>query len=594
MTSHLRAVGQTYPVYDAAQKATGDLVYGSDMHVPGMLHAKLLLSPVAHAVVKKVDTRQAEALPGVVGVFSHENAPSRPYCRPRLTPGEPLCIEDETLLASTVRFVGDRVAAVVATSEAIAAEAIRRVVVDYEQLPPVLTPEAALAEEGPAIHAGGNLVFEYDHDIGTAPPRPPDAVSASTTVSTQKVHHAALEPHMCLAEYDRSGKLTIWSPCQGVYGVRTVVADLLGLPYSQVRVIKVPMGGSFGGKQEFILEPVTAFLAKHLGRPVRLVLDREECIIATSTRPATTSSIRSVFSRDGMVLDMEIDTLLDAGAYAGSSPEYGEIMSHKLTRLYRVPHYRHRGRVAYTTTPVAGGFRGWGAPEIVTAAEIHLDQVARTLAIDPVDLRLRNLVSPGDVDPASDMTLGDARVRQCLELGAKAFGWKARFAEPAASGRIRRGVGVACGGHYNGLLDAEHAESSTMTLKMNEDGSVDLNASLHENGCGTGTALRAIIAEELGVDSDQVSTREADTETTPYDVGCYASRMIYVCGAAARATAVKLKERLVEAAADLLVLPATDSARYLGASSPGTTLTLDSRTLRSSLGRAGGTARTWS
>ena len=210
------------------------------------------------------------------------------------------------------------------------------------------------------------------------------------------LHHAAIEPHTCLANSHASGKLTIWSPCQSVYGARTVVADLLRLPYNRVRVIKVPMGGSFGGKQEFILEPVTAFLAMQTGRPVSLTLDREECIRATMVRPEQRSVVRSAVRADGVLLELEIETLLAAGAYASSSPDYAEAMAHKLTRLYRVRRYRHRGRVAYTTAPVAGGMRGWGAPEIATCAELHLDQVARQFGIDPLDFRLRNLVDPGD------------------------------------------------------------------------------------------------------------------------------------------------------------------------------------------------------
>ena len=573
----LRAVGQTYPIHDAPEKVTGDLVFGSDLRLPGMMCARLLLSPFAHARVEIVDAAAAEALPGVLGVFSHLNAPHTPYCRSRLVPGEPLCVEDEALFAATARFVGDRVAAVVATDQETAAEALRLIQVDYEPLPPVLTAQAALAAGATSIHDGGNLVYEYDRDLGVALPGRPDALSTVTTVATQKLHHAALEPHVCLADYDRSGTLTIWTPSQGVYGVRTVVADLLGLSYSRVRVIKVPVGGSFGGKQEFILEPVTAFLALRTGRPIKLALDREECIVATTTRPATTSTVQTLVDSDGMLLDVAVDTLLDAGAYSGSSPEYALMMAHKLTRLYRAPHYRHRGRAAYTTTPVAGGFRGWGAPETVTSVEIHLDQVAERLGMDPVELRLRNLVSPGDIDPATGMSLGDARIRQCVESGAEAFAWSRRYSRAVETGRLRRGVGVACGGHYNGLLGEVPSESSTMTLKMNEDGSVDLNASLHEVGCGSGTAMRIIIAEELGVEWERITTREADSEATPYDIGCYASRMIYVCGAAARATAAKLKERLVEAAGDLLDLPPGDlravPGRVEAADDPGRGLT---------------------
>ncbi len=554
MTTSLRYVGRTYPVPDAAMKADGSMVYGTDLSLPGMLYAKLLLSPFAHARVAEVDSARAIAVSGVVGVFWHQNAPSKPYCRYRLVPEQPGCVEDETLFAATARFVGDRVAAVVATSLQAAIEAARLIAVRYDELPAVLSAQAALAPGAIAIHPGGNLVSAFDHETRAATPLPPDAVVTTTSVETQMLHHAALEPHMCLAHFDAARKLTIWSPCQGVYGARTVVADLLGLSYNTVRVIKVPMGGSFGGKQEFILEPLTAFLALQTGRPVKLVLDRDECIGATMVRPAQRSTLRSAVSPDGVLLDLEVDTLLAAGAYASSSPDYTAAMAHKLTRLYRTPRYRHRARVLYTTTPVAGGMRGWGAPDIATCAEIHLDQVAARCHIDPVQLRLRNLVHPGAIDPLGGRSVGDARVRECLELGARAFDWSARAARPAGTARLRRAVGVACGAHKNGQLSDAFAESSTMTLKMNEDGSLDLNASLHEVGAGSAVTMKIIIAEQLGVDPDLISVGEADSALTPFDFGSYGSRVTYVCGANASALAVMMRDRLLQAAADLLQL----------------------------------------
>ena len=300
--------------------------------------------------------------------------------------------------------------------------------VTYALLPPVLSADAALATGAARVHSGGNLVHSFDRATAELEPLPPGAVTTRTAVRTQMLHHAALEPHTCLAHFDSSGKLTIWSPCQSVYGVRTVVADLLGLPYNKVRVVKVPMGGSFGGKQEAILEPVTAYLAIRTGKPVSLTLDREDCIRATMVRPEQCSVVRSAVSADGILLDLDIETVLSAGAYAGSSPNYAEAMSHKLTRLYRVGRYRHRGRVVYTTAPVAGGMRGWGAPDIATCAEIHMDAIARRLSMDPFDLRLRNLVHPGDLDPVGGRSVGEARVRQCLEQGAELFAWRERVA----------------------------------------------------------------------------------------------------------------------------------------------------------------------
>jgi xanthine dehydrogenase molybdenum-binding subunit len=315
------------------------------------------------------------------------------------------------------------------------------------------------------------------------------------------------------------------------------------------------MGGSFGGKQEFILEPVTAWLALRTGRPVRLRLDRRECMSATSTRPATRSTVRTTVTPAGLLQRVEVDSILDAGAYTTNSIDYAEAMAHKLTRLYRIPHYRHRGRVVCTNTPVAGGARGWGAPEMFTAAEIHLDLLARRLRLDPVELRLRNLVRPHDIDPSFGLSLGDARVGECLERGAAAFGWRERRAAAPGHGRHHRGVGVACGAHVNGQLGEGFTEHATMTLSMNEDGSLTLNASLHEVGCGTVTSMRLIVAEVMEVDPGLVAAGEADTALTPYDFGTYASRMTYVGGACARATATMLRKNVLEAAAELLDEP---------------------------------------
>ena len=468
--SGLRVVGRDHPIADAALKVTGGLVYGIDMGLPRMLHARLLLSTVAHAHVAAIDASKALALPGVIAVFSHLNAPAAPYSRYRILPGQALCPEDETLFTATARFVGDRVAAVVAADAQTAADAVALIEVDYHELPELLTPEAALREGAPPIHPSGNLLHEFDQTVGEPAERGADAITVTTTVATPRLHHAALEPHLCLADYDESGKLTIWSPTQSVFGARTVVADLFGLSYNRVRVIKVPMGGSFGGKQEFILEPVTAFLAMATRRPIKLVLDRAQCIAGTMVRPATVSRVSLGVSRDGLLEDADVDTVLDAGAYATSSPDYAGMMAHKLTRLYRVPHYHHHGRVAYTTTPVGGGCRGYGAPEIVTAVEIALDQVARELGIDPVDLRLQNLVQPHDIDAYSGMSLGDARVRECLERGAEALAGASACAPRAATSGIASALGMACGAHKNGILSTEFPDFSTMALKMNEDG----------------------------------------------------------------------------------------------------------------------------
>ncbi len=551
----LRVVGKDHAIADAALKVSGALVYATDMKLPGMLHAKLLLSPVAHARVIGIDASEALAAPGVVAVFSHENAPTELYSRYRTLPGQE-CPHDEPLFAEIARFAGDRVAAVVAGDAAAAATAVSLLRVDYEERAALLTPEESLRDGATPIHPGGNVLSEFEREAGRRPEPGPDEVTLAVTASLPRAHHGALEPHSCIADYDESGKLTIWSPTQSVFGARTVVADLLGLEYSRVRVIKVPMGGSFGGKQEFILEPVTAFMAMALGRPVSLALDREECISSTMVRGASRSTVRLSADAEGVVRDLDVDTLFDAGAYGTSSIDYVDMMTHKLTRLYRVPHYRHHCRVAYTTTPVAGGCRAWGAVDIVAPMEIAMDRLAARVGVDPVELRLRNLVHPHDHELLTGTPLGDARIRDCLIRGAEAFGWRDRMGREPGRGRLRRAVGVACGAHKNGISSKTFPDFSTMTLKMNEDGSVALTASLHEMGCGSVTIMRLIVAEELGIEPEMVSVTEADSDLTPFDFGCYGSRVTYVCGAAARDTAIALKQRLVELAAMVMDRPA--------------------------------------
>ncbi|WP_139024272.1 xanthine dehydrogenase family protein molybdopterin-binding subunit [Desulfosporosinus sp. OT] len=547
MTKDFKYVGQTYPIHDAPQKVRGELVYVSDLNLPKMVYAKLLLSPIAHGIIKNIDTSKAETLPGVIRVFTHLNTPNKTYSRYRIIPDQDFCLEDERLFTEKVRFVGDRVAAVVATSLETAKDAISLIQVDYEVLPVLSTPEAALLDEKTKIHPDGNLIYQYDYQLGEQVLVSNDSVEVETTTRTQKVHHATIETHVCVADYNSAGKLTIWAGCQGAFGVRTIVADLLELSYNKVRVIKMPMGGSFGGKQEAIIEPITAFLAKEVRRPVKLIFDRKECIMATMTRPATSTTIKTSVTKDGILEDCIVDTVLDAGAYATSSVDNAYAMSKKICRLYRIPYYQHQGKIVYTNTPVAGGARGWGAPEIMTALEIHMNAVAKRLVMDLVEFRRKNLVHPYDRDKASSFSLGNARVIECLEKGAARFGWNERYYRMPDKGRYRRGVGLACAAHKNGMYGG-FPEHSTMTLKMNEDGSFILNTGLHDLGCGTITSIKLITAEVLDIDPSNITVLEADTENGPYDFGSYGSRVTYICGACAYEVAKRVKEKILECA----------------------------------------------
>lgn len=558
----MQYIGQTYPIHDAPAKVQGQIRYTGDMTLPGMLHAELLLSTEPHARIVSIDTADAQALPGVFGVFTFRDAPDLRFSSARLVPDEDGCVEDEPLFAQTVRYVGDRVAAVVARDADTAREAVRRIRVAYDPLPMVAGIRQVHQETGFGDPSAAEVVGRYAFDIVSDPAPSSDPAACreiETLVYTPRTHHAAMENHVCLADYSAADGLTLLTPCQGAFGVRTTVADLLGLPYTRVRVIKTPMGGSFGGKQEALLEPVAAFLALKLQQPVKLQLDRRSCMIATMTRPATLTSIRSRVTDDGRLETCRMDSLLDAGAYVSSSKAYIKALGSKIFRAYRVGRAVHTARALRTNTPKAGGARGWGSPEFFTAMEIHMDRIAGRLGMDPLALRLRNTVKSGDRDPVRKVSLGRVGLDACLRRGAAAFDWPRKRSTAPGTGRWRRGTGMACGGHTNSMVGG-FVDFSAMRLRLNEDGTVVLNTAVHDMGCGTVTSLQQIVAEVLTIPPASIQVLEADTLRSPYDFGTYASRVTYVCGACARKAALKLRQKLLGTAQWVLQVPKQDLA----------------------------------
>ena len=534
-------IGKSLPIDDAAAKAAGSMVYTSDRQLHGMLHMKIVHSPHPHARVKNVDAAAALAVPGVVRVYSHLNTPETRYNSQVWYMNQKPAAEDERLFTDVVRFVGDRVAAVVARDRATAARAADMLVVDYEPRPAIFDPEQALAAGAVSIHPQAAPLCAHNIETGDT-----DAAFATADIivedriETPKVHHGALENFCCLAEPDPRGKITVYSPCQCVFNIRLVVAKALGLRLNRVRVVKTPVGGSFGGRFEAIIEPLCAFAARDIGRPVKISFDRAESIVASRTRTRTIGIVKTGVSRDGRILARDIRAVIDAGAYATNSGILSMALGKKLFRLYRIAHQRYRSQVVYTNTPVPGTFRGYGSPQGHAMTEINLDHVARKLGMDPVALRLKNLVHPGDLDPSGGTPLGDARIIDCVRKGAAEFGWTAKRNRPRQSGRLQRGVGMAAVTHVNGYFGAFH-EFSAMTLRLLTDGSLILIAGLHEIGVGTITMMKQIVAETLSIDPGQIEVPEADSDTAPLDSGSQASRVTHVCGQCARKVARSLK-----------------------------------------------------
>lgn len=537
------------PIYDAAAKATGGLRYAADMRLPRMLHAKVLLSPVAHARIASIDVSRALSLPGVRAVVTHENTPDIRYnSATRFYEHE--IPATERVFDDTVRFVGDRVAAVAADTKQIAEQAARLIKVEYEPLPVLLDVEEAMKEEAYPIHGSSNVVARIELQGGDVARGFKDAeLIFEGRYATPPVHHGAIEPHAVIASFDAMGKLTVFAPCQNTFAFRILYAKIFGLPFSKVRVVSPAIGGAFGGKLEMTLEPVAVALAKATGRPVKLEYDRRETVAATRVRHGSVTYMKTGVNRDGTIVAQEMTVITNTGAYAGSALNVIGAMSHKVFKMYKFKNMRFVGIPVYTNTPIGGAMRGYGSPQAYFAQQCHMQKIADGLGISMEDFQRKNLVEPHDLDQTGRFPIGNPRPRDCLERALEL----ARNWEPLSDedGRYKIGVGLAMGAHGNGCFGA-HRDQTIIIIKMNEDGTCLLYTGTHDMGNGSVTLQKQIVSAELSVPVEHVDVIAADSDATAWNLGDYASRGAYVSGAAVRKVALQVKERILEEAAALL------------------------------------------
>ena len=550
----MRLIGVSHPIQDAQGKATGRTRYAADLELPHMAHIAMVFSSIPHGYVTQVDASQALAVEGVFGVFHCFNTSEYRFNRYRSQYSQNL-IPEEPVFARRVRFVGDRVAAVAARDLETARRAAALVKVEYQELPHALTFEEAL-EGVNCLEGETPLKDEFTLEVGTPPASAEELVEVTAHTELGRLHHAAMEPHVCVAEYDPDlDELTLRSPNQSVHGIRTVVADMLEMPYSRVRVVKTTMGGSFGSKQEWTVEPVAAVLARQLRRPVKLVYDRAAVMRSIVCRGPMRAELTMRFHQDGTLASLALELLSDAGGYIANSADYVRTLVGKMFRCYRVPYGRAHVQLVSSNTPVSGSFRGWSSPEVALILEHTMEKAAKALNMDPVQLRLKNVLLPGENDPKSGLPMEEVRTRECLLQGAERFEWEEKRREDAAfnaeNPRFRRGTAVACGGHGNTYYP-RYNDFADVEMRMCEDGSVQVEVSIHDHGCGTGMAFQMIVAEALELPVDMVRLKEADTAHTPFDFGCYASRGTFVIGRAAQLCALKLRDEILAAAAQKL------------------------------------------
>jgi CO/xanthine dehydrogenase Mo-binding subunit len=523
---------------DGQAKVRGSLRFGFDYEEAGMLHGAVLRSPLPAARIVRIDVAAAATLPGVRAIVTAHDVPET-------VAG--MLVADQSLFArDVVRYAGEPLAAVAADNLHQALQAARAIDVELEPLD-VVELEQALAEGTRGVHEARaeesshpNLAWETVLDAGAVERALIDApVVVETEVRVPRQHQAPIEPHCAVARVE-NGRVVLHTPTQAPFQVRQRVAGLLDLPLNDVRVVVTPIGGGFGGKLEPLVEPIAAALAQASGRPVRIVLSRQEELQASGPRENAVVRLRLGADRDGTLLALDGECLIDAGAYAGETPLFASAAPLILTGTYRIPNARIVGRAVYTNSAPTASFRGVCGPYCCFALESTLDLLARELKLDRHELRLRNVLRAGE-QTTFGQTLDDA----CLAEALEKLYWPGEREQDA--GRIRRGVGFAA------QTWITNPEPGHVTLKLEEDGSVLLVTGAVEIGTGA-VALAAplLVAEALGVDPESVRVADPDTDAVAYDGGAQGSRTAVALAQAIGIAAASVREQILATAAEVL------------------------------------------
>jgi len=539
-------IGLDTPQVNARSKVLGRAQYTGDLKLPGMLHGKVLRSPYPSARIVSIDTSAARALPGVRVVLTGADAPRTCWGVSHK--------ERRILAEGVVRFAGEEVAALAADTEETARDALDLIRVEYEELPALLSPDEALDEEAPHIHHGrqSNLAHEIQFHRGDVEAGFAQSFMVhEATYSTHAQYPGYLEPMGTLATMDSEGRLQVWTSTQSVFLARARLAAALELPVSRVRVIAPAVGGGFGGK---IIEDdntlLAGLLALRSGRPVRLVNNRLEDFLAACSSLPERITLRLGMRQDGFILAKDVRIVADCGAYAGLCGEIMHVTAMRSDNMHRLENVRCHASLAYTNNPPHGAFRGFGGTPMLFALNSHIDTMARRLGLDPVDVHKRNAIRAGDTS-VHGWKIGSTGLVECLDQCTHALRWDQASDAPKHLSK-RRGKGVAAAMHVSGNRTIGNWDGSTVMLKVNEDGRVVLHTAEGDMGQGAQTMLSQIVAHELMLSISHVQVVAPDTDSAPFAVGSLASRVTIVAGNAALVAARAARDRLLEAAAQLL------------------------------------------
>ena len=543
-------IGKPTAMVDAAEKTTGAGKYTDDLSLPGMLVGKILHSPYPHARIKKIDPSRAERLEGVVAVVVGQDAPKTYGILPVGHDEYPLALDK-------VRYVGDNVACVVATTESIAEQALELIDVEYEVLPGYFDPEESMKAETDLIHdhKPNNIEKDYHHVFGDPEKgfAEADAIAEARFIANE-VTHAAMEPHSTLASFEidpytgKPGRLTVWSATQVPYYLQHKLSLVLEMPMQQIRVIKPLVGGGFGGKSEVIpLEIIAAVAARKARAPVKITYTREEVFWAHRGRPRTIVDLKTGVTNDGRITAVKARVVQDGGAYCS----YGVVTilysGALLGALYDIPNIQYDGYRVLTNKPACGAMRGHGTVNVRFAFESQLDELAQKIGMDPAEIRRRNLLQPPCIT-VNGLRVQSYGLPECIDETVRRSGWNERKGNLPEG----RGLGIACSHYVSGAANSiirSDMPHSTVNIKIDRDGGVVVYTGASEIGQGSDTMTAQIAAETLGCSLSRVRVIAADTDLTPIDIGSYSSRVTFMAGNATLRAAGEVKKLIAAAAA---------------------------------------------
>ena len=571
-----KEVGAQRPKVDGIKLVTGRAQYTDDVDIKGLLHCKILRSPHSHARIKSIDTSKAKALEGVVDVATYKDVPRIPYTTAGQGPPEP-SPKDMFLLDNKMRFIGDRVAAVVAETREVAEAALKLIDVEWEILQSNFDPEKAMNPDTPKVHEvpAPNGISKPEiniaSQIGATDGDPEKGFADSDIVVEHRydcppVHACPMEPHITIAYLDENNRLVVRTATQVPWHVRRIVSTACDIPIQRVHVIKPRIGGGYGVKQDIITEDICAFMALKTKRPVKFELTRAEEFFGSKTRHPEILWLKTGAKKNGKLTANTMYIIANTGAYGNHALTVPNNTGAKSMSLYKTLTYKpnvynvsFKADVVYTNITTSGALRGYGAPQGHFAVCCQMDEIAHELGIDPIDFHLMNVIEEGDEPPLLEK-MGEGRegvkqiIRSCnlpeiIEVGRKEFGWDEKRKRPQTSGPLKRGVGMAVIQQGSGIPGVH---MGSCTVKMNDDGSFNLLIGAADLGTGSDTIMAQIAAETLGTTTDKFIVHSSDTDFTPFDAGAYASSTTFITGNAVIKACKIMRDKIIDRGARMM------------------------------------------